>query len=288
MVEIRLHPPAAWALLSKHKTHGLVWSQTCVAGGEQDGVAPVSPPISPWRKEWASVASRVHSAGGNLFWELFAGVAILSRTFKREGWRTGPPFDIVYTKAFNLMDPGFFMAVLGLILEGWVSVLHLGPPSSSFSMAINRRASKRIRADERPAGRDNLSDKVRIGNVLAQVAVTLTKAQMKGVRWFRLEQRASSLMLHIPLLKELAVRCICVNGASGVKPTAIIANSRHILDLKVACPACASHIPLQGKSPGGQLWTAGAFCSGFPGSSLLVGLTLGLPALGWFGKVPNM
>ena len=108
---------------------------------EQDG-ASVSPPISPGRKEWTSVASRVRSPGGNLFWELFAGVAIVSRTFKEEGWRTGPPIDIVYTKAFNLLDPGFFV-VLGLILDGWVSVLHLGPPSSSFSMAFNRRASKR-------------------------------------------------------------------------------------------------------------------------------------------------
>ena len=70
------------------------------------------------------MASRVRSAGGNLFWELFAGVAILSRTFKEEGWRTGPPIDIVYTEAFNLLDPGFFMVVLGLVLEGWVSVLH--------------------------------------------------------------------------------------------------------------------------------------------------------------------
>ena len=104
------------------------------------------------------MASRVRRAGGNLFWELFAGVAILSRTFEEEGWRTGPAIDIVYTKAFNLLDPGFFMVVLGLILEGWVSVLHLGPPSSSFSMAFNRRASKRIRADERPAGWDNLSE----------------------------------------------------------------------------------------------------------------------------------
>ena len=52
---------------------------------EQDGVASVSPPISPWRKEWVSVVSRVRRAGGNLSWELFAGVAILSRTFERGG-----------------------------------------------------------------------------------------------------------------------------------------------------------------------------------------------------------
>ena len=233
---------------------------------EQDGVASVTPPISPWRKEWTLVASRVRSAGGNLFWELFAGVAILSRTFKEEGWRTAPPIDIVYTKAFNLLDPGFFMVVLGLILEGWVSVLHLGPPISSFASTVNRRASKRIKADQRPAGRDNLSAvqeaKVRIGNELAKVAVTLAKAQIKTERWFQLEQPASSLMLHLPWFRELladpavfkAVRCIYVDGAPWRKPTAIIANSRHILDLNAACPGCESHICLQGKSPDGRSW----------------------------------
>ena len=50
---------------------------------------------------------------GTLCW-----VAILSRTFEEEGWRTLPPIDIVHTKAFNLLDPGFFMVVLDLILEG--------------------------------------------------------------------------------------------------------------------------------------------------------------------------
>ena len=31
-----------------------------------------------------------------------------------------------------------------------------------------------------------------------------------------------------------------------------------------------------------------AFCSGFPDHSLLIGLTLGLPALGWSCKAPTM
>ena len=135
-------------------------------------------------------------------------------------------------------------------------MLHLGPPSSSFSVGFNRRASKRISADERPSLRDNLSEaqeaKVRLGNELAQVAVTLAKAQMKAERWFQLEQPASSLMLHFPSFEELladpavfkVVRCVCVDGAPWMKPTAIIANSRHILDLNAACSGCASHISL--------------------------------------------
>ena len=100
----------------------------------RDGVAvSTAPYISPWRKEWANLASRVRRAGGNLFWEVFAGVGILTRAFEEEAWHAGPPIDIMYTEAFNLLDTGFFMVVLGLILEGWVAVLHLGPPCSSFS-----------------------------------------------------------------------------------------------------------------------------------------------------------
>ena len=98
-------------------------------------------------------------------------------------------------------------------------MLHLGPLNSSFLIVINRRVSKRIRADERPDGRDNLSVNVRIGNELAQGAVAL-------VRGFQLEQRASSLMLHLPSLKELLVglaifkmmRCICLAARQGCSP----------------------------------------------------------------------
>ena len=141
---------------------------------EQDSVASVSPPISPWRKEWATVALRVSRAGGVLFWELFVGVANLSRTFEEEG-RTGPPIDTVCTKVFNLLNPGFFMVVLGLILEGWVSVFR-ARPSRWPSIGVRPSA-----ADKRPAGWDNLSEvqeaKVSLGKELAQVAVTSAKAR---------------------------------------------------------------------------------------------------------------
>ena len=74
----------------------------------RDGVAVSIPPfISPWRKEWANLASRVRRAGGNLFWELFAGVGILTRAFEEEAWHAGPPIDIMYRESFNLLDPGF-------------------------------------------------------------------------------------------------------------------------------------------------------------------------------------
>ena len=71
-------------------------------------------------------------------------------------------------------------------------------------------------------------------------------------------------MLHLPSFKKLlkepgvykAVRCVCKDGAPWKKPTAIIANSVHILALDAVCPGCPSHITLQGKAPGGESWTS--------------------------------
>ena len=76
--------------------------------------------------------------------------------------------------------------------------------------------------------------KVRLGNELAQVALTLARAQRKAGRWFQLEQPASSLMLDLPSFKTLlnetdifmAVRSVCADGAPWMKPTALIANSK--------------------------------------------------------------
>ena len=100
----------------------------------------------------------------------------------------------------DLLDPGFFMLILGLVLEEHITVLHLGPPCSTFSMAFNRFESLRIRSDECPEGIHGLSKenqlKVHTGNRLAELPVTLTRAQLRVHRYFQFEQPASSIMLN--------------------------------------------------------------------------------------------
>ena len=197
----------------------------------------------------------------NLFWELFAGEAILSRTFENEGWRTGPPIDIVYTQAFNLLDPGFFMVVLGLILEGWVSVLHLGPPCSSVSMAFNGFASQQIKNSERPAGLDNLTEaqvtKVRLGNELVG----------PGGRHFGVGPHESRKVVPAGatgVLADVASAFVqgVTHGPSSLQGGEVRVRRRSAVEkaccdhLNGGCPGCASHISLHGKSPDGRSWTA--------------------------------
>ena len=179
----------------------------------------------PGCKEWSSIVDRVRRGGGTLFWELFAGVAVLTTAFAREGWATGPPVDVITSPITDLLNPAFVMLVLGLILEGHITVLHLGPPCSSFSMAVNRFLSQRIRSRENPEGlgglRPDQQEKVIVGNHLAEISITLARAQMRVRRFFQLEQPASSLMLQLPSFRKLladpsvhlAARCVCVDGA---------------------------------------------------------------------------
>ena len=136
------------------------------------GLMAHQPSMVPDPEEWAALAATIRRTGGSLFWELFSGMAVLTQAFVDEGWEVGPPIDINDCKAFNLLDPGFFTMILGLILEGHIAVLHLGPPCSSFSMAFNRFPSQRIRSAEYPQGLPGLNhvqqEKVDLGNTLAE------------------------------------------------------------------------------------------------------------------------
>ena len=55
---------------------------------------PRQPNPLPDHEEWAAVSASIRRGGGTLFWELFAGVAILTAAFSEEGWVTGLPVDV--------------------------------------------------------------------------------------------------------------------------------------------------------------------------------------------------
>ena len=142
----------------------------------------IPPSIMPGK--WSELTELIRSSPGKVCWELFAGNAGLSLAFANEGWKTAPPIDIVMEPEFDLLNPLFLVLVLGIILEGWISVLHLGPPCSSFSMAFNRFLSQAIHSAAHPAGLPGLTpeqqEKVRVGNALAEVALILAKAQTRA------------------------------------------------------------------------------------------------------------
>ena len=185
------------------------------------------------------MAHSVRSAPGKVFWELFSGCAVLSTAFYDEGWWVGTPIDVADDPSYDLVNPQFFMLVIGLILEGRVAVLHLGPPDASFQ-----------------------KDQVELDSSLAELTVTLAKAQSRAGGYFQIEQPALSPMLKLPSVAALldqadvfhAVRFLCADGAPWKNPTTIIANHSCILALAAGCPGCKTHIRLQGKAPDGRSW----------------------------------
>ena len=77
-------------------------------------------------------------------------------------------------------DVGFFTVLLGIINAHLVDLLHLAPPCSTFSVALNGFLHSRVRSWGHPEGLPNLSAaqalKVKQGNSLAEIAAALMAA----------------------------------------------------------------------------------------------------------------
>ena len=176
--------------------------------------------------------------------------------------------DVVYNPDFDLLNPFFLAIVLGLIFECLIRIIHLGPPCSSFSMACNRFKSYAMRSANEPGGFANLpphrAEKVKLGNLLADIAARIAEAQEKAGNIWILEQPATSLMwlygeVAILLNKAttyLTVIDVCMYGAPWRKPTSLASNFHGILLLVRRCDGRHSHISLQGNAPCGKSWTA--------------------------------
>ena len=216
--------------------------------------------------EWRQLIDVVRDIKQRAFWEICSGAAVLTAAFAQEGWAIAPPLDICYNQAVDLLNPAFIAVVIGLILEGSFLLVHLGPPCSSFSIAVNRFPSYRMRDALHPAGLPNLprhrQEKVDLGNALAECAARLAKAQTAAKGYWQLEQPDSSIMWKLPCIVSLnkdawhAVRDVCVDGAPWRTPTAIASNHASISQLEAKCKGGHCHIQLAGKAPCGTNWTA--------------------------------
>ena len=204
-----------------------------------------------WPKTWSLLVACVRAAQVLLFWEIFSGTAGLTKAFQDQGWQCAPPLDIIFNEAYNLMDPGFVCVVLGLIFERRFKLIHLGPPCSSFSMAVNRFTMHAMRSWDQPDGFECLTqvqrDKVTLGNALARVAIFIATAQIQVGMFFCLEQPESSLMWRFTPMQEFMDEKqvffytfhACAFGAPWKKPTAILTNFMDLAALQLYC-VCVS------------------------------------------------
>ena len=232
------------------------------------GSTSTLPPTVGWLAPWLVLVTVIRASPRPVFWEIFAGCAVLTSAFLEAGWTCAPPLDILDDEAFDLLNPLFVAIVLGLLLEGRCAMLHLGPPCSSFSMAVNRFIKHRMRTAALPGGLPNLNsrqqEKVRLGNALATVTTYLAMAQVRMKRQWSIEQPGSSIMwLFEPFLAFIREHCllkvtvdVCAFGAPWKKPTTLAVSFPEAAALARKCPGCPNHIQLQGMAPCGRNWTA--------------------------------
>ena len=220
-----------------------------------------------WPVEWHLLLARIRLATSLLFWEVFAGVAVLTGQFRHCGWEVAPPIDTVIDISHDVFHPEFLLLLLGIIFEHRIGYLHLGVPCSSFSMAFNRFLSLAIRTAEHPGGIPGLPPEkqslVDTGNALVHIAITLAEAQQSVGHLWGWEQPGNSLqLLYQPLLTFVAkstvfwaLSHICAYGAIWIKPTMVFSNSRLIEALCRRCPGCDYHQPIAGRAPCGTPWS---------------------------------
>jgi hypothetical protein len=130
-----------------------------------------------WPDSWHLLVESLRMLPNKAFWELFSGSARATIGFQEAGWSCGQPVDVANDETFNLLDPCFLALVIALIWEGLVALLWLGPPCSSFSMAVNRFWKHATRSMLYPQGfpwlTGNMKSKVMVGNALAVIACRL-------------------------------------------------------------------------------------------------------------------
>ena len=74
---------------------------------------------------WDDLITSVRSSQVLMFWEIFAGSAVLTEKMRDRGWQCAPPLDVLFDESFNLLDPAFVSVVIGLIMEGRFALIHL-------------------------------------------------------------------------------------------------------------------------------------------------------------------
>ena len=176
-----------------------------------------------------------------------------------------------------------------------MELLRLAPPCATFSSILNGCARTRLRSIEFPEGIPGLngeqSQRVRLGNALAEVAAVLMDVQHKAGNLYQLEQPGRSLMTSYgPVLKALQSttssgyqRGECAGGAPWRKPLVLYTSTAFAgRSLAAKCPGaraiphCGGTHPREWTGPtsrarngqrGQLLWPEGGYrkCGGADG-----------------------
>ena len=145
----KCHATQLVALIGKHFKHGELYRSSQPPFGLHEAscsvapsdVAPVDPinggsgdpmiapyPGGSWPDEWRALVENIRGAPYGMAWEIFSGCQSISRALADLGWTCAPPVDISYSNWFNVLNPVFASIIVGIILEGRITLLVLDPP----------------------------------------------------------------------------------------------------------------------------------------------------------------
>lgn len=191
--------------------------------------------------------------------EVFSGCGVLALAFRELGGRAAT-IDIAGMPSWDLLLPKQQAALWACLATGEFQCVHLGPPCASFSVA----RTPPVRSAARPAGLRNLAGrdlkKVRDGNALAALALSV-------MRWARehgivamLEQPVSSWMWKLAGFREavgahpldsVVVLDYCQFRAPWRKATRLWGVNCDLEPLRRRCRGGHTHTRLRGRPGGG-------------------------------------
>ena len=177
------------------------------------------------------------------FLELFSGAAVLTRAIREVGLRTFPDVDLSKGKEFDLTLPSVQKYIFSLIRSRAVWWVHLGTPCTVFSRA-RHNIKNYIKARKKEA----------IGVACALFSALLIKECFRYNVYFSLDNPLGSRLWEFEPIQEIlkdrrvffARFSMCAYGAMYKKPTGLLTNCRHFLDLHRDCPRGHKHLPLRG------------------------------------------
>ena len=164
----------------------------------------------------------------------------MTTAFEESGFGCAPPVDAASNEEFNLLNPAFMAAVVGILAARLIDLLHSAPPCASFSAILNGCATTRLRTAEAPGGIEGLNEEqqqqVRVGNALADVAAVVMEVQHKAGNLHQLEQPGRSLMVSYETMRTTLAatkavgyqRDACVDGAPWRKPLVLYTNKAEV------------------------------------------------------------
>ena len=218
-----------------------------------------------------TLARMTDTEADDVFFELFAGDAGLTRAVKRLPGRVLDPRDVTTTgraqTGVDLSNKTVFVNLKKLIKHRQVRWVHFSPPHRTFSKVKRKdrnAGAKRLRTARQPSGVGQKSRPIKEANLMAARSAQLALLQWKAGGLFSLENPAGSLIWkYKPVARLTSLKNVmlifgdqCGFMGEHVKPTGWLTNAPFLRTLERTCPGSPQHVhkPFAGNKRVVNVW----------------------------------